>query len=75
MGMVLHHGRLVEGEARISLHGWASGVYTLLYRSPKGSQQVRFVKERASEKFTFSCVKIFCHEQIFLTKYHYFCKL
>ena len=45
LGMVLHHGRLVEGEARISLQGWASGIYTLLYRLQKGVQQVRFVKE------------------------------
>ena len=45
LGMVMHRGRLVEGEARISLQGWASGIYTLLYRSQKSVQQVRFVKE------------------------------
>ncbi|MBO4403418.1 MAG: T9SS type A sorting domain-containing protein, partial [Bacteroidales bacterium] len=45
LGMVMHRGSLSNGESRISLHGWASGVYTMLYRSQKGVQQVRFVKE------------------------------
>ncbi|MBO4402851.1 MAG: T9SS type A sorting domain-containing protein [Bacteroidales bacterium] len=45
LGMVVHRGTLSNGESRISLHGWASGVYTMLYRSPNGVQQVRFVKE------------------------------
>ena len=45
MGMVLRHCQLVEGDARISLQGLASGIYTLLYRSEKGSHQVQFVKE------------------------------
>ena len=45
LGMVMHRGSLSNGESRISLHGWAFGVYTLLYRSQKSVQQVRFVKE------------------------------